>query len=157
MKNRTPGICWPLFSVLLIASAPAFAQAPPAEPAIAVSTKGADVKWGPCPSPLPKGCQLAVLHGDPAQPNADVLLKLPGKSSVPKHTHTSAERIILMSGTVQATYDGQPMAVLKPGMYAYGPAGKPHTAACVSSAPCVLFIAFEQPVDIKLVESDAAR
>lgn len=152
MNSRTLGFFGPLFSLLIIASAPLLAQTPATEAAIAVATQGATVKWGPCPDPLPRGCQLAVLHGDPAQPNADVLLKLPGKSSVPKHTHTSAERIVLMSGTVQATYDGQPMAVLKPGMYAYGPAGKPHTASCVSSTPCVLFIAFEQPVDIKLVE-----
>ena len=155
MNSRT-SVIWPLFYLLMLASSPALAQAPAVEPAIAVATQGANLKWGPCPDPLPKGCQLAVLHGDPAQPNADVLLKLPGKSSVPKHTHTSAERIILMSGTVHATYDGQQKAVLKPGMYAYGPAGKPHVASCVSRAPCVLFIAFEQPVDIKLVE-DAAR
>lgn len=155
MNSRTRGSCWPLISMLMITHSPALAQAPAAEQAIALATKGADVKWGPCPDPLPKGCQLAVLHGDPAMPNADVLLKLPGKSSVPRHTHTSAERIILMSGTVHATYDGQPRAVLKPGMYAYGPAGKPHTASCVSSAPCILFIAFEQPVDIKLVEGAA--
>lgn len=156
MNSRTLGFGSLLFSLLMFAGSPAFAQAPASEAAIAIATRGADVKWGPCPDPLPKGCQLAVLHGDPAQPNADVLLKLPGNSKVPKHTHTSAERIILMSGTVHATYDGQPRAVLKPGMYAYGPAGKPHVASCVSRAPCVLFIAFEQPVDIKLVE-DAAR
>lgn len=155
MTSRTLGTCAPLFAALVLTTASAFVQAPSMEPAIAVATRGADVKWGPCPDPLPKGCQLAVLHGDPAQPNADVLLKLPARSSVPKHTHTSAERIILMSGTVHATYDGQPRAELKPGMYAYGPAGKPHTAACVSNTPCVLFIAFEQPVDIKLVEGAA--
>lgn len=155
MNSRTLGICWSLFSLSMLASSAALAQTPSTEPALAIATQGGDVKWGPCPDPLPKGCQLAVMHGDPAQPNADVLLKLPGKSSVPKHTHTSAERIIVMSGTVHATYDGQQRAVLKRGMYAYGPAGKPHTASCVSREPCLLFIAFEQPVDIKLVEGAA--
>ena len=37
--------------------------------------------------------------------------------------------------------------VLKPGMYAYGPAKTAHRATCAGSAACVLFIAFESPVD----------
>jgi hypothetical protein len=32
-------------------------------------------------------------------------------------------------------------------MYAYGPAQHVHEAQCVSVDPCVLFIAFEQPID----------
>jgi hypothetical protein len=42
---------------------------------------------------------------------------------------------------------GQPTSILKPGAYAYGPAKAPHEASCVSSEACVLFIAFESPVD----------
>jgi len=34
-----------------------------------------------------------------------------------------------------------------PGEYAYGPAKLPHEATCTSTTPCVLFIAFEGPVD----------
>jgi hypothetical protein len=33
-------------------------------------------------------------------------------------------------------------------MYAYGPAKLPHSASCISSVPCVLFIAFESAVDV---------
>jgi anti-sigma factor ChrR (cupin superfamily) len=127
----------------------AFAQ----EPALAFSAQAPDLKWDHCPDPLPKGCQLAVLHGDPAKPNADVFLKLPGASKIPMHTHTSAERMILVAGTMHLTFEGQKMAVLQPGSYAYGPATKPHTADCVSRKPCILFIAFEAPVDIKAATS----
>ena len=55
--------------------------------------------------------------------------------------------MVLVSGELHVTYEGQPTTVLKPGMYAYGPAKLAHKAVCASGAPCVLFIAFEAPVD----------
>ncbi len=118
-----------------------------ADDALAIAAGDAALKWGGCPDFLPKGCALAVLHGDPAKPNVDVLLKVPGKSSIPMHTHTSAERMILTAGVLHVNYEGQPKAVLKPGSYAYGPAKRPHKADCVSTKPCILFIAFEAPLD----------
>ncbi|PWF54703.1 cupin domain-containing protein [Massilia glaciei] len=96
---------------------------------------------------MPKGCGIAVLHGDPARNNADVFLRVPAKSTIPMHTHTSAERMVLVSGELELRYEGQKMQVLKPGSYAYGPPKMPHEAYCASTAPCVLFIAFELPVD----------
>ena len=92
-------------------------------------------------------CEIAVLHGDPAKPNADVFLKVPAKYEIPPHSHTSAERMVLVSGELEVTYRGQTPSMLKPGMYAYGPAGAPHKASCTSAEACVLFIAFEAPVD----------
>ena len=82
-----------------------------------------------------------------AKPNADVFFKVPANFRIPWHTHTSAERMVLVSGELSVTYEGQPTTVLKPGMYAYGPAKLAHEAVCASGAPCVLFIAFEAPVD----------
>ena len=88
-----------------------------------------------------------MLHGDPAQANADVFFKVPASSTIPDHWHTSAERMVLVSGELHVTYEGHPTTVLEPGMYAYGPARLAHRAVCASAAPCVLFIAFEAPVD----------
>ena len=118
------------------------------EPALARTVDDPAMQWGPCPPGLPEGCTLTVLHGDPAKPNADIFLKLPAKSTIAEHTHTSAERMILVSGELRVSYKGQPEATLKAGSYAYGPAKVPHSANCVSATPCVLFIAFEQPVDL---------
>lgn len=137
----------------LIIGAVSSGVAPAANPALAVIASDTKLKWGGCPAFMPKGCELAVLHGDPAQENADVFLKIPGKSTVPMHTHTSAERMILTAGELHVTYEGQPMSVLKAGSYAYGPAKRPHKAACVSAKPCILFIAFEQPVDAIAVDA----
>jgi len=98
------------------------------------------------------GRRIAVLHGDPAKDNVDVFLKVPAKSSLPLHWHSSAERMVLVAGELQVTYEGQKMAVLKPGTYAYGPAKRPHTGVCQSAVPCVLFIAFESPLDAVAID-----
>jgi quercetin dioxygenase-like cupin family protein len=98
---------------------------------------------------------MAVLHGDPSKPNADIFLKVPAKSTIGEHWHTSAERMILVSGEMRVTYKGQPAATLTAGSYAYGPPKLSHSATCVSATPCVLFIAFELPVD--LVPTAGAR
>lgn len=122
-------------------------QAGVSEKAFIRTPDDAAVVWGPCPAFLPKGCGLAVLHGDPAKQNADVLLRVPGGSVLAHHKHTSPERIVLMSGEMAVRYDGQQSVRLRPATYAYGPAGLAHEATCLSKEPCVLFIAFVEPVD----------
>jgi quercetin dioxygenase-like cupin family protein len=111
-----------------------------------------NLEWLPCPEFMPEGCQLAVLQGNPEDRNADIFFKLPGGTTAPHHWHTSAERMVLISGELHVDYDGQEPIVMKPGTYAYGPAELPHVASCVSDDPCILFIAFEEPVDAIPVE-----
>ena len=118
------------------------------EPALARAAADPDLTWGPCPEGMPEGCGIAVLHGDPAKPNADIFLRVPGGAAIPPHAHTSAERMILVSGELEVKYQGAPPAMLRTGHYAYGPAKRPHQATCRSSEPCTLFIAFEGPVDV---------
>lgn len=141
-----PSLKLALLSGLLLAGAlagaPVSAQAP-----VTRSAQDPQLKWGPCPPFLPKGCQITVLQGDPAKNNADIFFKVPANSVLPRHWHTSAERMVLVSGELHVTYDGHKTAVLKPGSYAYGPAKLAHRAECKQAGPCVLFIAFEQPID----------
>lgn len=105
------------------------------------------LQWGPCPAIFPAGCQIAVLNGDPSKRNADVFLRVPGGYTIPAHSHTSAERMVLVEGQLTVTYKGAAPAILTPGVYAYGPASLPHKATCAGRKPCTLFIAFEGPVD----------
>lgn len=158
MRSKTfVGPVFQIVSICLFGLASSFASAlesaPIPEPGLTVTADDTPLKWGPCPPFMPEGCALAVLHGDPTKDNLDVFLKVPGKSTIPLHWHTSAERMILVAGELQVTYDGQPTTVLKPGTYAYGPAKRPHQAVCASSDPCILFIAFESPLDAVPVES----
>jgi quercetin dioxygenase-like cupin family protein len=113
----------------------------------AVQANDRNILWSPCPPFLPKGCQIGVLNGDPAKPNVDIFFKVPGKSKIAAHKHTSAERMVLVQGQMTVTYEGHEPVRLRRGSYAYGPAGLMHEAACLSAEPCVLFIAFEQPLD----------
>ena len=133
---------------LLIQIGPeAFAQTQDQEQAHVWTADDARLEWGACPAFLPKGCGIAVLHGDPAKDNVDVFLRIPSNSSLALHWHSSAERMVLVAGELHVTYDGQKMAVLKTGTYAFGPAKRAHSAVCASASPCVLFIAFESPLD----------
>lgn len=114
---------------------------------VAVNTNDQNLEWGACPEFMPAGCNISVLHGDPTQGNSDILFKVPANSHIPLHWHSSAERMVLLSGEMEVTYEGEETQTLKSGNYAYGPAKKPHTAKCKDSGPCVLFIAFNDPVD----------
>jgi quercetin dioxygenase-like cupin family protein len=106
------------------------------------------LNWVPCPDPLNfEGCTITVLHGDPSQTNSDVLFRMQPGTVAPEHWHNSAERMVLISGEMHVTYTGEEKQILKAGTYAYGPSKKPHVAACIGDEPCILFIAFEKPVD----------
>lgn len=124
------------------ATVPAQAEAP-----VTHLAEDAGLQWGPCPDIFPAGCEIAVLHGDPAQPNADVFLRVPGGYALPAHSHTSAERMVLVGGELNVRYQGAEATSLSAGEYAFGPAGLPHVANCQSTEACILFIAFEGPVD----------
>jgi quercetin dioxygenase-like cupin family protein len=150
MKNRELFRIVILTSVWLFFSAEIFAQ--DEAKSVVQTMNNEDLQWGPCPEFLPDGCEIAVLHGDPAKRNVDIFFKVPANSIIPNHAHTSAERMILVSGEMEVTYEGEEPQQLKVGSYAYGPAKKPHTARCGNEGPCVLFIAFEEPLDAYAVE-----
>ncbi len=132
-------------SAALVMSDGTAAAAP--EPALALAVGDPALKWGPCPQPFTAGCEIAVLHGDPARPNADVFLRVPSGYRLPTHSHSSAERMVLVSGELKVRYQNAAPSTLKVGDYAFGPAGRPHDGSCVSRQSCTLFIAFEGPVD----------
>ncbi len=136
-----------LFVTTLLASMFTFAGEPAGEPALAIRPDAASLQWGPCPPIFAQGCEIAVLHGNPAEPNADVWLRVPAGFKLPPHTHSSAERMVLSSGKLEVRYENQQKVVLKKGDYAFGPAKRPHEAHCVGRSACTLFIAFEGPVD----------
>ena len=112
-----------------------------------LSETPADLQWGDCPAIFPPGCKIAVLHGDPAEPGADVFLRVPSGYTIPAHSHTSAGRMVLVSGQLDVTYAGHPTVSLKRGDYAFGPALLPHTARCNGAEACTLFFAFNGAVD----------
>ncbi len=141
--------------LILMGSGLAIAQDKEKTSALTWTIHDSKLQWGPCPAFLPEGCAIAVLQGDPTKGNADVFFKIPAGSTIPSHWHTSAERMVLVSGKLHVTYDGHDETTLNPGSYAYGPAKLPHKAICAKGDPCILFIAFESPIDAIPVESAA--
>jgi len=139
-----------LLFFLLIVYVPATIVAQSSEPAEKAFILNADdegLEWGACPEFIPGDCSIAILQGDPSEPNADLFFKLQGNTKVPKHIHSAAERMVLISGEFHVNYEGQDPVVMTAGTYSYGPPGIPHTASCESDEPCVLFVVFEEPVD----------
>ncbi|WP_197911661.1 cupin domain-containing protein [Kineobactrum salinum] len=136
-------------AVLLLLAVPGFAED---EQAFVRAYDSAAIEWGACPAFMPESCGLAILQGDPAKNNTDVLFRLRAGTTAPHHRHTSAERMVLLAGKMRVDYDGQAAVVLKPGNYAYGPPKLAHTATCESREDCMLFISFDQPVDATAVD-----
>lgn len=134
-----------LFGLLFLFAVSAYAVEAP----VIRTMNDKDLKWGPCPEIFPKGCEMTVIHGAPSQANADVYMKVPSNYTIPAHSHTSAEHITLVSGELKVKYQGSQEVMMKNGTYAYGPAGVPHEAKCVSTESCVLSVGFEKPVDAK--------
>ena len=122
--------------------------------AVVVDADDPALEWGPCPPFFHADCRIAVAHGDPAAVNSDILFKYPAGEAFPNHWHTSAERMVLLAGSMDVSYAGQDTVRLEVGDYAFGPPEHHHEGACVSDEACVLFIAFESPVDAHLVEGE---
>jgi mannose-6-phosphate isomerase-like protein (cupin superfamily) len=139
-----------IFGGLSLMSVPVAAQTSGAAP-LAIRESDPKLSWGPCP-PIFKGkCEIAVLHGDPSLPNADIFLRVAGGTELTPHLHTSAERMVLVSGSLRVEYKGAKPTTLAVGDYAFGPARLPHRATCLGQKSCTLFIAFEGPVDAEPV------
>lgn len=87
----------------LLAAAPALAadatkktDAPKAE---AQTINAAEIKWGATPPDVPKGAEMAVLHGDPSKKAPFTLrLKMPAGYKIPPHWHSNDEQLTILSG-----------------------------------------------------------
>jgi quercetin dioxygenase-like cupin family protein len=145
--QRKPTAFFVVVLACVLAVSVAAAGEPPEERALFYTADDPRLDWGPCPEFFPEGCVIAVLQGDPAERNADVFFRVPPESVLPRHWHTSAERMVLVSGELHLTFDGPPTEVARPGTYIYGGAGLPHEGRCAAGDPCILFIAFEEPID----------
>jgi quercetin dioxygenase-like cupin family protein len=82
-------------SALLFCLAPAFAQQHQH-----VMVNPGEITWKDGPPSLPKGAQMALLYGDPAQEGMFVMrLKLPANYRIPAHTHPTDEVVTVVSGS----------------------------------------------------------
>lgn len=138
-KLKTMGIVFA--AAAAIAAGTASAQTTPkakpaAKPAAAqhVMVAPSDVKWGPGPTSLPPGAQMAVLDGNPAKPGMPFVIraKLPDGYKVAPHWHPTDENIVVLSGTFLLgtgdKFDEKAMTSLATGGFARMPKLMHHSA-----------------------------
>jgi quercetin dioxygenase-like cupin family protein len=120
-----------------------------------------DLQWDEAPPSLPAGAKMAVLDGDPTKPgNFTVRLKAPAGYRVPPHTHPTAERVTVISGSFKIgmgdKLDDASAHEMMPGSFVNLPAGMKHFA--MSNAESVIQINSEGPFQINYVNpSDDPR
>jgi quercetin dioxygenase-like cupin family protein len=133
----------------LLAAALVVAQAPKkaAPSGGAVMKAPSDLKWVDVPDA--KGAQQAVVYGDPQKGANGSFAKFAAGTELPLHTHTSAGRSVVISGTMLEAPEGQKPKELGPGSYFYLPGGMKHTTACKAGADCVIYSHWSGAFDMK--------
>ncbi len=114
----------------------------------------AELTWGDAPQGLPAGAKMAVLDGDPTKRGSfTVRLQSPAGYKISPHTHPTAERVTVISGTFHLgmgdKFDESAGREMGPGSFAVLPAGMKHFAW--SSADSIVQIHSEGPFQIKYV------
>ena len=114
----------------------------------------ADLQWGEAPPGLPTGAKLAVLEGDPTKKGPfTIRLQMPDGYKVMPHTHPTAEKVTIISGTaflgMGAKFDEAAAKQMDPGTFAIMPAGMQHFA--FAKGETIVQISGKGPFEIKYV------
>lgn len=99
-----------------------------------------------------QGISQADLWGDSKKGPHGSMTKFAAGTKVGLHTHTAADKIIVVSGTMIFGDAAGKEVKLGPGSYRLEPAGFPHTTACAEGADCVIFDTQSGAFDLKMVE-----
>jgi quercetin dioxygenase-like cupin family protein len=105
-------------------------------------------------NPAIPGAKIAVLWGDPKTGAYGALKTLPAGTTLRLHTHTSDQKVVLLSGTIVLSISGGASKELGTGSYAFIPGGLKHSADCKAGAECVYF---EEQPGASDVKFDAAQ
>lgn len=150
-------------SISLVLSAPVLAQssgqATPGKAAKAPASQpvflpAADLKWTDLDPKGAPGVKVADLWGDHAKGAFGAYIKLPAGFATPLHTHTSAMKVVFISGTYIQAPEGKPEVRLGPGSYMMQPGGNyRHTTSCDKASDCVFFVESIGKFDLKPVEA----
>jgi quercetin dioxygenase-like cupin family protein len=112
-------------------------------------------KW--VDNPNMKGAQIAVLTGDPKTGGYSALKKIPAGTNLGKHTHTAAQKTVVISGTIVIQVGNEPAQDMTAGSLMTMPGGMVHSAECKAGADCIYWE--EQPgaSDFKPVDAPKAE
>ena len=97
--------------------------------------------------------QSVLLWGDPQKGEHAMLRKFPAGYAPPPHKHPSAERVVVVAGTIVVRYAGSAEKRLGPGSYSEIPANMEHAVKCADEAECVFVLESPGPFAILPVTS----
>ena len=106
----------------------------------------AEMKWTTDPA-LP-AVQSVVLWGDPKSGEHGMLRKFPAGFAPPPHKHPAAERVLVVSGTIEVRHEGAEARALGPGSYSEIPANMVHSVKCAEQSDCEFLLASPGPFAI---------
>lgn len=116
-----------------------------------------DLKWGPCPPVLPKGCEMAVLEGSPRE---EILFTARFRTTTPfelkPHSHPGNERVTILEGKVGVGFgdaiDREVVAWFGPGDYYVNAKGAPHFV--LADEPALLQITGIGPWKVNFLDAE---
>ncbi|HEY4231318.1 MAG TPA: DUF4437 domain-containing protein [Thermoanaerobaculia bacterium] len=162
-------LAFTLFFALATLSTPVFAQkpgGPKLKPATATAPKPGtpifvhanDLKWADLNPTGAPGVKIADAWGDHRTMGYGAFLKFPPGFVAPLHTHTSAIKIVVLSGTYIQTPEGKSEMRMGPGSYVFQPGGDyKHVSACDKASECLLFIESAGKFDLLPVQAPGAK
>jgi hypothetical protein len=116
------------------------------------------IEYGPAPSFLPAGAQLAVLEGNPMAASGDytVRLKMPDKYRLAPHWHPQRENVTVITGTFKVgmgdRFEESSMLSFPAGSFAYLDPEMHHYA--MASGEVVVQIHGMAPVQFNYINSE---
>ncbi len=109
------------------------------------------VVWGPLAiEGLAPGAEIAVLRGDLAKDHSESVVRLPSGYLLRKHTHTSDELYVWISGSFTLiAQDGTETKFRGPAYISYPGNAPMHEIRCGKKEPCLFYLRYSRPFDIK--------
>ena len=107
------------------------------------------LKFGSAPY-LPSCLTMAPEHGDPSKGAFTLMLKFTSGCKVPMHWHTSAEELMLVSGSGKMQMQDGTSSTVDRGGFVYVPPKHQHAFTCATA--CTAFLSGDAAFDIHYVD-----
>jgi hypothetical protein len=150
-----------VLTTIVLAQPPGKAQASTGQkagPGQPVFIPAADLKWTDLDPKGAPGVKIADLWGDHTKGAFGGYIKLPAGFAAPLHTHTSAMKVVFLTGTYLQAPEGKAEVRLGPGSYMMQPGGNyRHTTSCDKASECLFFVESGGKFDLKPVASPPAK
>lgn len=104
------------------------------------------------------GCEVLMVHGDPASGPSHLLVRLAPSAVIPRIRHASTEHFVVVRGRFVEEGPGGDRRVLGPGAHWYVPEGVAHGGLrCAGPERCMFYESHDRPLVTTEVGDDTAK